>query len=300
VEKSMFVATWRYSTALALVAGALTQPALAHGHFNSTGVRHHHHHDATMRAAVAHRFVSSRMAGRSFAMLETPAADTWSGPSPSFMSTSYEYRAPARRWRHRAVAEAWQANRQSSPQDYWQQDYRQSGWHAQPQQAAWGGENWPQTRWRQSRFAQQENFAASGAEPSYSANYAYESQSSWSQSSEGFGGRPALGGMVAEQASSAGVPLSLAERVIRRESGGSPRAAHAGNYGLMQIRLGTARSMGYGGSARGLLDPAVNMTYAMRYLAGAYRAAGGNESRAVALYARGYRAAPARVQTYMF
>ncbi len=106
--------------------------------------------------------------------------------------------------------------------------------------------------------------------------------------------------MIAQQASAAGVPLSLAERVIRRESGGNPRAAHAGNYGLMQIRLGTARSMGYGGSAGGLLDPAVNMTYAMRYLAGAYRAAGGNESRAVALYARGYHAAPAREQTYTF
>jgi soluble lytic murein transglycosylase-like protein len=42
------------------------------------------------------------------------------------------------------------------------------------------------------------------------------------------------------------------------------------------------------------------MNYAMRYLAGAYRAAGGNESRAVALYARGYRATPARAQTYTF
>jgi hypothetical protein len=30
------------------------------------------------------------------------------------------------------------------------------------------------------------------------------------------------------------------------------------------------------------------MTYAVKYLAGAYRAAGGNESRAVALYASGY------------
>jgi soluble lytic murein transglycosylase-like protein len=96
------------------------------------------------------------------------------------------------------------------------------------------------------------------------------------------------------------VPLSLAERVVRRESGGNPRAMHAGNYGLMQIRLGTARAMGYGGSAAGLLDPSVNMTYAMRYLAGAYRAAGGNESRAVALYARGYHATPAPVQTYTF
>jgi soluble lytic murein transglycosylase-like protein len=94
--------------------------------------------------------------------------------------------------------------------------------------------------------------------------------------------------MAAAQASAAGVPASLIERVIRRESGGNARAVHAGNYGLMQIRLSTARAMGYTGSAAGLLDPQTNMTYAVRYLAGAYRAAGGNESRAVALYSRGY------------
>jgi soluble lytic murein transglycosylase-like protein len=94
--------------------------------------------------------------------------------------------------------------------------------------------------------------------------------------------------MAASQAGAAGLPASLVERVIRRESGGNPRAVHAGNYGLMQIRLGTARAMGYSGSAAGLLDPQTNMTYALRYLAGAYRAAGGNESRAVALYSRGY------------
>jgi soluble lytic murein transglycosylase-like protein len=94
--------------------------------------------------------------------------------------------------------------------------------------------------------------------------------------------------MAASQAGTAGLPASLVERVIRRESGGNPHAVHAGNYGLMQIRLGTARAMGYTGSAAGLLDPQTNMTYALRYLAGAYRAAGGNESRAVALYSRGY------------
>jgi soluble lytic murein transglycosylase-like protein len=94
--------------------------------------------------------------------------------------------------------------------------------------------------------------------------------------------------MAASQAGTAGLPASLVERVIHRESGGNPRAVHAGNYGLMQIRLGTARAMGYTGSAAGLLDPQTNMTYALRYLAGAYRAAGGNESRAIALYSRGY------------
>jgi soluble lytic murein transglycosylase-like protein len=97
-------------------------------------------------------------------------------------------------------------------------------------------------------------------------------------------------GMVAAQASANGVPASLVHRVIMRESRYNPRAVSRGNYGLMQIRLGTARAMGYGGSAAGLLDAETNMTYAVRYLAGAYRAAGGNENRAVALYARGYYA----------
>jgi len=92
----------------------------------------------------------------------------------------------------------------------------------------------------------------------------------------------------AGQAGASGLPSSLIQRVIARESGGNPRAMHAGNYGLMQIRLSTARAMGYTGSAAGLLDPQTNMTYGLRYLAGAYRAAGGNENRAIALYQRGY------------
>jgi soluble lytic murein transglycosylase-like protein len=56
----------------------------------------------------------------------------------------------------------------------------------------------------------------------------------------------------------------------------------------MQIKLPTARSMGYTGTAAGLLDADTNMTYAVKYLAGAYRVAGGNASRAVHYYASGY------------
>ena len=97
-----------------------------------------------------------------------------------------------------------------------------------------------------------------------------------------------LAGMAAMHAAANGVPASLVHRVIMRESRYNPRAVSKGNYGIMQIRLGTARSMGYTGSAAGLLDPNTNMTYAVKYLAGAYRAAGGNESRAVSLYASGY------------
>ena len=134
------------------------------------------------------------------------------------------------------------------------------------------------------------NFAASGG-------YAHQNfYSPYATGQTGFAGsgyaRSArydnVSTVAASQASTAGLPSSLVERVIRRESGGNPHAVHAGNYGLMQIRLGTARAMGYTGSAAGLLDPQTNMTYALRYLAGAYRAAGGNESRAIALYSRGY------------
>ena len=46
--------------------------------------------------------------------------------------------------------------------------------------------------------------------------------------------------------------------------------------------------MGYTGSAAGLLDADTNMTYAVKYLAGAYRVASGNLNRAVHYYAAGY------------
>jgi soluble lytic murein transglycosylase-like protein len=56
----------------------------------------------------------------------------------------------------------------------------------------------------------------------------------------------------------------------------------------MQIKLATARSLGYTGDAAGLRDPNTNLTYAVKYLAGAYRAANGDHNRAVHYYAAGY------------
>jgi soluble lytic murein transglycosylase-like protein len=103
--------------------------------------------------------------------------------------------------------------------------------------------------------------------------------------------------MAARHAQANGIPESLVHRVIMRESRYNPRAVSRGNYGLMQIRLQTARAMGYGGSAAGLLDPETNLTYAVRYLAGAYRTAGGNANRSVAYYAGGYARAARRAPT---
>jgi soluble lytic murein transglycosylase-like protein len=101
--------------------------------------------------------------------------------------------------------------------------------------------------------------------------------------------RAELDALVAAHAAANGVPATLVHRVIIRESRYNPRiVGKGGAMGLMQIKAATARGVGYGGSAAGLLDPETNLTYAVRYLAGAYRLAGGNHDRAVSYYARGY------------
>ena len=97
-----------------------------------------------------------------------------------------------------------------------------------------------------------------------------------------------LDALIARHAAANNVPEALVRRVIKRESGGNPRVVSKGNFGLMQIKLATARSMGYRGTAAGLLDADTNMTYAVKYLAGAYHVADGNANRAVSYYAGGY------------
>ena len=100
--------------------------------------------------------------------------------------------------------------------------------------------------------------------------------------------REMLDALAAQHAKAHGVPVGLVHRVIMRESRYNPRVISRGNYGLMQIRHATARGMGYNGPASGLLDPHINLTYAVPYLANAYRVAGRNQDRAVALYTSGY------------
>lgn len=97
-----------------------------------------------------------------------------------------------------------------------------------------------------------------------------------------------LDSLIARHAAANNLPESMVRRIIKRESGGRAHVISKGNYGIMQIRLGTARAMGYRGTAAGLLDADTNMTYAVKYLAGAYRTAGGNPDRTVRYYAAGY------------
>ncbi|WP_065756741.1 lytic transglycosylase domain-containing protein [Bradyrhizobium paxllaeri] len=95
--------------------------------------------------------------------------------------------------------------------------------------------------------------------------------------------------MVATHAAANNVPEALVHRVIVRESKYHPNlVGRGGTIGLMQIKLPTARGLGYTGDAAGLRDPSTNLAWGIKYLAGAYRAAGGDHNRAVRYYASGY------------
>lgn len=103
-------------------------------------------------------------------------------------------------------------------------------------------------------------------------------------------GSEGIKAIVARHAAANGVPFSLADAIVRVESRYNPRASHAGNYGLMQIRHQTARGMGYSGGAGGLLDAETNARYGMKYLAQAYKLAGGDTCRTIMKYQSGHMA----------
>ena len=97
-----------------------------------------------------------------------------------------------------------------------------------------------------------------------------------------------LDGLIAKYAATYNVPETLIRRIIKRESNYDPSAYSRGHWGLMQIKHQTAKTMGYKGPAKGLLDAETNLIYGVKYLAGAYLVADGNESRALRFYSRGY------------
>ena len=97
-----------------------------------------------------------------------------------------------------------------------------------------------------------------------------------------------LDALIARHAAANNVPEDWSAALSSAKAAAIRASSAKGNYGLMQIKLATARAMGYRGNAAGLLDADTNMTYAVKYLAGAYHVAGGNTGRAVHYYAAGY------------
>lgn len=97
--------------------------------------------------------------------------------------------------------------------------------------------------------------------------------------------------IINRYASTYGVSSSLAHAVVRHESNFQPNVrGAAGEIGLMQIKLSTARAMGYSGSAKGLYEPATNIQYGMKYLAMAQKLGGGSTCGTILKYNAGHGA----------
>ncbi|MER8546116.1 MULTISPECIES: transglycosylase SLT domain-containing protein [unclassified Mesorhizobium] len=97
--------------------------------------------------------------------------------------------------------------------------------------------------------------------------------------------------IIARYAASYGVPVSLANAVIKIESNYQPnQVGSAGEIGLMQIKPATARMMGYSGSVQGLYDPDTNIKYGMKYLAMARDLGGGTTCGTILKYNAGHAA----------
>lgn len=97
--------------------------------------------------------------------------------------------------------------------------------------------------------------------------------------------------LIRKAAAKHGVPVKIAKAVVEVESNFNPRArGRAGEVGLMQIKPATARGIGYRGSTKALYDPATNLEWGMKYLAGAHQKAGGDLCGTILRYNAGHYA----------
>ena len=99
---------------------------------------------------------------------------------------------------------------------------------------------------------------------------------------------PELRRLINKYADEYRVPRHLVHRLAVRESAHRPDARNGPYYGLLQILPQTARTMGFRGRPRDLLDAETNLKYGVKYLRGAYIVANGDPDRTIMWYARGY------------
>lgn len=90
------------------------------------------------------------------------------------------------------------------------------------------------------------------------------------------------------------LPPGLLLAIAEVESGGNPNAfikedgiSHQSSHGLFQIQLGTARHMGFKGTAKQLMKPQVNATYAALYLKWLLELSKNDYSKALTCYNSG-------------
>ncbi|MCB8821361.1 lytic transglycosylase domain-containing protein [Microvirga rosea] len=95
--------------------------------------------------------------------------------------------------------------------------------------------------------------------------------------------------LIERYSSEHSIPYALADAVVRIESRYNPVVRNGPNMGLTQINFRTAQSLGYAGNAAGLLDAETNLRYGLKYLAQAYKLAGGDTCGTVLRYQFGHR-----------
>lgn len=95
--------------------------------------------------------------------------------------------------------------------------------------------------------------------------------------------------LIRKAAAKHGVPVKIAKAVVEVESNFNPKArGRAGEVGLMQIKPATARGIGYRGATKALYDPATNLEWGMKYLAGAHDRANGDLCGTILRYNAGH------------
>ncbi len=103
--------------------------------------------------------------------------------------------------------------------------------------------------------------------------------------------RMELGSIASDYAEAAGIPDALVQAVVRVESDwDQSMTGFAGEIGLMQIKPETAREMGFVEQEDKLYDPETNIRWGVRYLAEAWRLAGGDVCQTVLKYNAGHQA----------
>lgn len=106
---------------------------------------------------------------------------------------------------------------------------------------------------------------------------------------QGYGMRADYRALIETEARREGLAPEIAEAVMAVESGYNPAAiGGVGEIGLMQILPSTARMLGFAGSNAELAAPANNIRYGVRYLAQAWRLAGGDLCTATMKYRAGH------------
>lgn len=102
-------------------------------------------------------------------------------------------------------------------------------------------------------------------------------------------GRNEYRAIIERESRTFGVPPAIVDAVMAVESRyNSASIGLDGEIGLMQVMLPTARMLGFGGTPAELAIPEINVHYGAKYLAGAWRLAGGDLCTAAMKYRAGH------------